>query len=677
MVGCFSHSVQRGVSGPVYASLTNSFSDRSAMTPDSSPSQRLEHSDSSHDSHGGLHKIPTRVLVIGALGVVFGDIGTSPLYALRECLHHGHVPPTPTNVVGILSLIIWSLILIVCLKYLVFILRADNKGEGGVLALLSLSIHGMKEDSKRRLGLVLLGVFGAALLYGDGMITPAISVLSAVEGLKEVTPVVDPFVVPITIAILIGLFSVQFLGSEKVGWMFGPITLVWFVVIAALGIVRITEHPEVLAAFNPMPGWQFCMNSGWMGFLVLGSVFLVVTGGEALYADMGHFGRRAIRIGWFAIVLPALLLNYLGQGALIIGQADSAENPFFRLLPEAIRHWALIPLVILATLATVIASQALISGTYSLTLQAIQMGYFPRTNIRHTSEHARGQIYISMVNWLLMIACIGLVLGFKTSSNLASAYGVSVTLTMLITTVLFYFLTVEVWKWGTLQAALFCAGFMALQGAFFAANLIKLKDGGWFPLVVGLGIFTLMTTWKTGRQLVSRKLASSALPQDLAIESILRSSPVRVKGTAVYMTSNLGRTPVALLHNLKHNRVLHERVVFLTLTVEDRPYVLPSKRLQVEELADGFWRLTGCYGFMQRPDVPRLLRRCRQQGLEISAEDSTFFLGRETILPAEQPGMARWREHLFAFLSKIAQQPAGYFKIPPGRVIELGMQVEI
>jgi KUP system potassium uptake protein len=625
----------------------------------------------------GLHKVSTRALVIGALGVVFGDIGTSPLYAFRECFHHGHIAPDHGNVIGVLSLIIWSLILLICFKYLVYILRADNRGEGGVLSLLSLATHGMGDNSRRKYILILFGVFGAALLYGDGIITPSISVLSAVEGLKEVTPVFDSYIVPITIVILIGLFSFQFMGTEKVGWVFGPITLVWFAVLAVLGVTRIFDNPAVFEAFNPLPGLKFALTGGWNSFLVLGSVFLVVTGGEALYADMGHFGKRPIRLGWFAIVFPALLLNYLGQGALILNDPDTVASPFFRLIPEASRWWATVPLVILATMATVIASQALITGTYSLTLQAIQLGYFPRMAIRHTSEHTRGQIYVGMMNWLLMIACIGLVLGFRTSSNLAAAYGVSVTLTMLITTVLFYFVTVELWKWGTVRAILFCAAFLALQGAFFAANLLKLKDGGWFPLAVGTAIFALMTTWKTGRSLVGRKLEAAGLPQDMFIQSISNNPPTKVKGTAVFMTSNRGKTPVALLHNLKHNRILHENVIFMTLVVEDRPWVLPSKRLEVEALASGFWRVTGHYGFMQDPNVPRLMRRLKLHGLDVSAETATFFLGRETVVPAANPGMARWREHLFAFLSKIAQQPASYFKIPPGRVIELGMQVEI
>ncbi|MBP7949056.1 MAG: potassium transporter Kup [Verrucomicrobiales bacterium] len=625
----------------------------------------------------GLRKVSQRSLVIGALGVVFGDIGTSPLYSMRECFLHGHVDAgASANVIGVLSLIIWSLIVIICIKYLIYILRADNKGEGGVLALLTLAVHGMSESSKRRTGLVLLGVFGAALLYGDGMITPAISVLSAVEGLQEATPAVAPFVVPVTICILIAVFSVQYMGTEKVGWIFGPITLCWFVAMSFFGICGLVKNPAVLAAFNPWHGLHFAFSGGWNAFLVLGSVFLVMTGGEALYADMGHFGKRPIRIGWFAIVFPALLLNYLGQGAMIMLDPAMAVNPFFKLV-GAIAPAVLLPMVVLATLATVIASQALITGTYSLTLQAIQLGYFPRAAIKHTSEHTRGQIYIGLVNWLLMFACVGLVLKFGTSTKLAAAYGVSVTLTMLITTLLFFFVTRNLWKWSLLKAGGFCTFFLVIQGAFFGANLVKFADGGWFPLVVGLGIFALMTTWKRGRELVGKSLEQTGLDQELFISSIARHPPLRVPGTAIFMTGNRGRTPGSLLHNLKHNRVLHERVIFLTLVVDDEPYVLPSRRVELQRLADGFWRLTGHYGYMQRPDVPRLLRACSQFGLELTAEQSTFFLGRETIIPASRPGMARWRGHLFGFLSKIAQQPAGYFRIPPGRVIELGMQVEV
>jgi KUP system potassium uptake protein len=576
-------------------------------------------------------------------------------------------------VLGVLSLIIWSLILIICVKYLIFILRADNRGEGGVLALLSLAIHNLGERSRKRAMLMAVGVFGAALLYGDGMITPAISVVSAVEGLREPLHIGQGPVVAITLGILVGLFSVQSLGTERVGWMFGPITFVWFIVIAILGMISLVKTPAVLAAFSPLPAFEFLFTGGWSAFIVLGSVFLAVTGGEALYADMGHFGKGPIRIGWFSIVLPALLLNYLGQGALILREPGAVTNPFFKLAPA----WFVYPLVGLATAATVIASQALITGMFSLTLQAIQLGYLPRAAIKHTSEHTRGQIYIPVVNWVLMIACLGLVAGFGSSSRLAAAYGVSVTLTMLITTVLFYFVTRERWRWNFFQSMGLCAGFVVIEGAFFGANAVKIPDGGWFPLAVALGIFTLMTTWKTGRRLVAQNLSASALPQEDFIASLRRRPPQRVPGTAVFMTSNAGRTPSALLHNLKHNKILHERVIFLTITTEDVPYVPPSKQVEIEELEDGFLRLSARYGYMQEKDVPQLLRRAKSRGLEVTAEEATFFLGRETIVPGPRRGMARWREHLFAFMAKIGQQPASFFRLPPGRVVELGMQVEL
>jgi KUP system potassium uptake protein len=657
-----------------------------------------------NDDNHGLHKLSTATLVFAALGVVFGDIGTSPLYAVKECFSpespHA-MPADPANVLGITSLVLWSLLILVCLKYLVYVLRADNKGEGGVLSMLALATHAEPEGRKKR-NIVLLGLFGAALLFGDGMITPAISVLSAVEGLKEAqifgAPPVMPegldasgatlfkevtlaawnnqiqnIIIGITVLILIGLFSFQFLGTDKVGKFFGPITSIWFVVLAALGIYNIFSTPEIWKAFNPMLGIQFLSTGGWHHFVMLGSVVLCVTGCESMYADMGHFGAKPIRVGWFTIAFPALLLNYLGQGALLLRDPEAAISPFFRLAPE----WALLPLVLLATAATVIASQALITGTYSLTLSAIQMGYLPRTTIRHTSEHTRGQIYIPLVNWMLMLVCISLVLAFRKSSNLAAAYGIAVTMTMMVTSMLIGFVAVKLWGWSRPVALAFSLTMLTFEGMFLVANGPKFIDGGWFPIVIAVTMFTVMTTWKTGRRLVGEKLAAAGLPHEMLIESLNRRPPTKVSGTAIFMSSSRGRTPVALLHNLKHNKVMHERVVFMTLLVEDQPYVLPSKRVEVEDLGGGFWRVTGHYGFMQKPQVPRLLRRCKQHGLDVSADESTFFLGREIIVPSEKPGMARWREHLFGFASKIAQQPATYFQIPIGRVIELGQQVEI
>lgn len=640
----------------------------------------------------GLHKLSTTTLVIAALGVVFGDIGTSPIYTLKECFspHSAHhIAATPGHILGVVSLVLWALILLICGKYLVFVLRADNKGEGGVLSLMALAAHGLPETTRRRGGIVLLGLFGAALLFGDGIITPAISVLSAVEGLKDggllgAAPGdavaaatwearLQWLIVGITLVILVALFAVQFLGTARMGRFFGPVTGLWFVSLAALGLWHLVQGPEILAAFNPWHGWYFLMHGGHAGFVILGSVFLAVTGGEALYADMGHFGAGPIRRAWFSLVLPALALNYLGQGALLLREPEAAAAPFFQMAPG----WAALPLVLLATAATVIASQALITGTYSLTLTAVQLGYLPRLAIRHTSEHARGQIYVPLVNWLLMLACLALVLVFRTSSNLAAAYGVAVTMTMLITTILFYFVARHLWGWPLLKALPLCVVFGVIELAFLSANLVKFFDGGWLPLAAGAVLFMLMTTWATGRRLVRAALEKSALPQEQLVASLHKHPPISVPGTAIFMTSSQGRTPIALLHSLKHYQAIHQRVIFMTLTVEDTPWVTPARRVKVEALGGGFWRVTGCHGFMQKPNVPRLLRQCGTHGLEVAAEQATFFLGREIIVPCARPGMARWRGRVFAMASRLAQQPASYFQIPLGRVIELGQQVEI
>ncbi|MBV6501535.1 MAG: Low affinity potassium transport system protein kup [Prosthecobacter sp.] len=643
------------------------------------------------DRHG-LHKLSGTTLVIAALGVVFGDIGTSPIYTLKECFSpHSphHVAASHAHILGVVSLVLWSLILLICVKYLVFILRADNKGEGGVLSLMALATHGMGETMKRRVVTVLLGLFGASLLFGDGIITPAISVLSAVEGLKDGGLLGAPpadlvlaaawehrmqwLIIGITLVILVALFAVQFLGTARVGRFFGPVTGLWFVSLGLLGLSQLVNGPEILAAFNPWHGWHFLTTGGHAAFVILGSVFLAVTGGEALYADMGHFGAGPIRRGWFMLVFPALGLNYLGQGALLLHRPELAHAPFFQMAPS----WAALPLVLLATAATVIASQALITGTYSLTLSAVQLGYLPRLNIRHTSEHARGQIYIPLVNWLLMLACLTLVIAFRTSSNLAAAYGVAVTMTMLITTVLFYFAARHLWQWSLLKVVPLCLVFGLIEAAFLSANLVKFFDGGWFPLAVGAMIFLVMTTWATGRRMVRASMERSALSQETLIESLARGRVVQVPGTAVFMTSTQGRAPVALLHSLKHYQAIHQRVIFMTLTTEDEPWVPPGRRVEVEKLGDNFWRVTGRFGFMQKPNVPRLLRQCAGHGLEVDPDKATFFLGREIIVPNPAPGMARWRKHLFSLASKLAQQPATYFQIPVGRVIELGQQVEI
>ena len=618
----------------------------------------------------------TLALALGALGVVYGDIGTSPLYALRECFHGPHsIEVSPANVLGVLSLVFWSLILIVSIKYLALVLRADNKGEGGILALLSLAFpdRAVSPASRVSTAMVVLGLFGTALLYGDGMITPAISVLSAVEGLNVATSIFEPYIIPITVVILVALFSVQRLGTGRVGNMFGRVTLAWFIVLAGLGIKGIILSPGVLAAVNPWHGLHFFLANGWQAFAVLGAVFLVVTGGEALYADMGHFGKRPMRLAWFAVVLPALLLNYFGQGALLLQNPGAAPNPFYLLAP----HWALYPLVVLATSATVIASQALISGAFSLTMQAVQLGYFPRLKIEHTSSMEKGQIYIGHVNWFLMLACIGLVVGFRSSSNLAAAYGIAVTMTMIITTILFYFVARRLWTWTALKAALICVPFVALELAYFGANSLKIAHGGWFPLVVAAAIFTMFTTWKTGRRLLGERLQRAAVPLSVIFDQITTSQPHRVKGTAIYLSGRPGVIPLSLLHNLKHNKVLHERVIFLTIMTHDRAHLEEEQRLEIEPLDHGFYRLVGHFGFMEDHNVPELLQKCEAQGLHLNAGEVSYFLSKETLIPTVARGMALWREKIFVVMARNATSAASFFNLPPNKVVELGMQIEI
>jgi len=612
-----------------------------------------------------------RGLIIGALGVVYGDIGTSPLYALREAFHTGHIAITPSNVYGILSLILWALIIVISIKYLGFILRADNRGEGGMLALTSL-ISTAPETGLRRV-LLLLGMFGTALLYGDGMITPSISVLSAVEGLKTITPVFVPYIRPITIVILVVLFAFQSHGTEKVGRIFGPVMVLWFVTIAVLGLHSIIQTPAVLAAINPIHAVHFFLENRFTGYFVLGAVFLVITGGEALYADMGHFGREPIRRAWFAIVLPALLLNYFGQGALLLRNPAGVEHPFFHLAPE----WAELPLVILATMATVIASQALISGAFSITMQAVQLGIAPRVLIEHTSPHERGQIYVPLVNWGLMLACIGLVLGFQSSSNLAAAYGVGVTTDMVITTVLFFVVVRERWRW-SLPAAIALAGFFFLiDVAFWGATLIKIPHGGWFPLVVAAIIFTLFSTWKRGRMILAERLErhSRSLP-DFARE-VATSKPVRVPGTAVFMFRNLKAVPPALVQNLRHNKVLHERNAIVCVHTADTPHAHGPESVEVSHPADDLYTITIHTGFMDEPDVPAALLLAKEKGFPYEPEATTYILGRENLIASKIPGMAIWREKLFAWMSRNARSAPMYFRIPPERVVELGTQIEL
>ncbi len=618
-----------------------------------------------------LRKRRFALLCLASLGIVYGDIGTSPLYALRECFYGEHaVPPTPANILGVLSLILWSLLLVISVKYLILILRADNRGEGGILALATL----VSEVLRRGRFVFLLGLFGAALLYADGMITPAISVLSAVEGLHIATPLFDRYVVLIAVGILVGLFLIQSRGTTGLGKVFGPVTILWFLAISALGVHQIIRVPGVLAAINPLHGALFFINNGGSGFVVLGAVFLVVTGGEALYADIGHFGTAPIRLTWFLIVLPALLLNYFGQGALLLLDPEAAVNPFYRLAPS----WALYPLVALATAAAVIASQAIISGAFSLTLQAIQLGYSPRLQVNYTSARIIGQIYIPVVNWILMLSCVGLVLGFRTSSNLAAAYGVAITTTMLITTILFYLVARRRWNWPALVAFPVATFFILIDLAFFGANMLKLTHGGWFPLLVSAGILFLMLTWRKGRRILRSHLTSVCLPLETLLPDLKSKSIRRVPGTAIYMSGNRQGTPLALLHNLKHNKVVHEQVVLLTVRTEDVPYLTNVKdRVALEKLEEGFWRVQIHFGFMEKPDVPAALALVKKSGLRLEPMRTTYFIGRETILATRKLELSSWRGSLFAWMTRNAGDVTSYFCLPPNGVVELGARVEV
>jgi KUP system potassium uptake protein len=610
---------------------------------------------------------------------VYGDIGTSPLYAMRECFFGSHsVRPTHDNVLGVLSLIIYSLFLVISIKYVAIVMRADNQGEGGVLALTALipgragGCGGLSRLAVGRPILIALGIFGTALLYGDGMITPAISVLGAVEGLEVATPLFQQYIVPITVVILVGLFVIQKYGTHRVGGLFGPIMVVWFVTLAALGIVWIARLPSVLGAFDPRHAIAFFANNGFTGFAVLGAVFLVVTGGEALYADMGHFGKQPIRLAWYALVLPALVLNYLGQGALLLLD-PGVDHPFFLLAPS----WALIPLVVLSTAAAIIASQALISGTFSITRQAIQLGLAPRLEVEHTSAHEMGQIYLPQVNWALMVATVVIVIGFGSSTALAAAYGIAVTLTMIITVSLLYVVMTEVWRWRKAVAVGVVAVFLLIDVAFFGANALKVMQGGWVTLVVAALLFTLMTTWKTGRRLVAERLTARAIPLEEFLAMVTAANPVRVPGTAVFMTAQPTGTPPALAHNLRHNKVLHEHVVVLTVSTTQRPHVSPDERVTVEALGHDLFNVRVQCGFMDDPDVPASLLEACQKGLPIDPDDLTYFLGRETIIVTRRKGMAIWREKLFVVMARNAVRATAFFRLPPERVVELGVQVEM
>lgn len=611
-------------------------------------------------------------LILGALGVVYGDIGTSPLYAFRESFHASHVDLSRENVLGVLSLILWALIIIISIKYLLFILRADNRGEGGMLALSAL-VNPRNPSTRRLWFLLMLGLFGTALLYGDGMITPAISVLSAVEGLKIVTPALEHYVQPITIVILVMLFAAQSHGTAAVGRIFGPVMLVWFIVLAVLGVRSIVAEPTVLAAVNPVYGILFFVHNGWSGYLVLGAVFLVVTGGEALYADMGHFGRAPIRAAWFGLVFPALVLNYFGQGALLLRDPTAVENPFFRLAPE----WAELPLVGLATCATVIASQALISGAFSITMQAVQLGIAPRMFIEHTSAHHRGQIYVPLVNWGLMVCCIGLVIGFGTSSRLAAAYGVGVTTDMVITTILFFVVVLKRWKWPGVVAIAFASFYLFIDLAFWGANIVKVPHGGWFPLVVALLVFSLFSTWRMGRKILAERMEQHSQPLQQFLAEIAVTRPHRVKGTAVFMFRNLNAVPPALIKNLHHNQVLHEQNVILCVQTADVAHVPDSERIDLKHPGDSLYTVQVNYGFMDEPDVPEALEQAAAKGLPYDPKTTTFFLGRENLIATHMPGMALWRENVFAWMSRNTRSAPMYFHIPPDRVVEFGTQIEL
>jgi KUP system potassium uptake protein len=613
-------------------------------------------------------------VTLTAIGVVYGDIGTSPLYTIRECFYGTHgVAVTQENVLGVLSMVLYALVIVISVKYIAIVMRADNQGEGGILALTALLPP--RREGRRTVTpvLIALGIFGAALLYGDGMITPAISVLGAVEGLVVQAPRFEAYVVPIAVVILIALFLVQQYGTHRVGRLFGPVMVLWFVTIAVLGVVWIAREPSVLTALNPVHAVRYFRSHGLPGVAVLGAVFLAVTGGEALYADMGHFGKRPIRLAWFALVLPALVLNYFGQGALLLTNPAAAQQPFFLLAPG----WALVPLVALATAAAVIASQALISGAFSLTQQAIQLGYAPRLDIEHTSSHEMGQVYVPQVNWALMVATIAIVIGFKTSGALAAAYGIAVTMTMVITAVLLHVVAVRRWHWPVLAVSAVTAVFLTVDLTFFAANLLKVFQGGWLPLLIGGFIFTLMTTWKTGRQIVAERLTARAIPIDHFMSVVIASPPLRVPGTAVFMTAQPRGTPAALAHNLRHNKVMHEHVVILTVTTAPVPQVPTDEQVALDDLGHGVFALRLVYGFMQDPNVPDALRAAQARGLSFDTDDVTYFLGRETILVTRRAGMALWREQLFVLMTRNAVRATAFFRLPPERVVELGVQVEI
>ncbi|VVE61100.1 potassium transporter Kup [Pandoraea captiosa] len=614
-------------------------------------------------------------LMVAAIGVVFGDIGTSPLYALKECFDPQHgIPFNQQAVFGIISLLFWALVIVVSLKYVLFVMRADNRGEGGVLALMALSLRSVRAGSRWASVLMMLGMFGACMFYGDAVITPAISVMSAVEGLEIAAPSLTKFVLPITIVILIILFSMQKSGTAKVGRLFGPVMVLWFVILGVLGVYNMVLAPEIIKAINPYYGIHFIRTHALQAYIVLGSVFLVLTGAEALYADMGHFGIRPIRFAWSFLVFPALALNYFGQGALLLSNPKAIENPFFLLAPD----WALLPLVIVATAATVIASQAVISGAFSLTSQAIQLGYVPRMKILHTSDREIGQIYMPVINWSLLLVIIWIVLAFKSSSNLAAAYGIAVTTTMVITTILACVVMVKVWNWNKFLVALIITGFLVVDFAFFGANLIKVEEGGWLPLALGAFLFFMLMTWHKGRQLLRERTAADGIPLGPFLQGLLAHPPHRVAGTAIYLTGGNTLVPVSLLHNLKHNRILHERTIFLTFRTLDVPYAEDGSRIEVKDHTGGLFSVVATFGFNETPDVKEVLHLLEEKtDMHFELMDTSFFLARETVVPTKLPGMSIWRERLFAWMHQNAAKPTDFFSIPANRVVELGTKIEI
>ena len=612
-------------------------------------------------------------LTLGAIGVVYGDIGTSVLYAVKEVFGSGHVPFTPDNIYGILSIFFWTLTVIVSLKYVVLVLRADNNGEGGLIAMLALASQAVKDKPRLRKVLLAVGIFGTSLFYGDGVITPAISVLSAVEGLEVVSPHFKQYVIPLTLVVLFCLFAVQKRGTSGIGKFFGPVTLIWFLTIAVLGVSHIVTHPEILWAMSPHHAVGFMWAHPGISFIILGAVVLCVTGAEALYADLGHFGKRPIRLAWFGVAMPALTLNYFGQGALLLAEPEAVKNPFFMMAPD----WALVPLVVMATLATVIASQALITGAFSVTKQVIQLGYLPRLNILHTSVRDTGQIYIPLVNWGLFVAIVLAVVMFRSSSNLAAAYGIAVTLDMLITTILTFFVIRFGWGYPLALCVAATGFFFVVDLAFFASNLLKLFQGGWFPLMIGGGVFMLMMTWKQGRSLLNDKLRADAIDLKDFLESVFLSPPTRVDGTAVFLTAEPGAVPNALLHNLKHNKVLHRQNLFVTVRNHEVPWIGRDKRLQVEPLGHDCWQVVVQYGFKNDPDIPSALRQLRVQGCDVEPMTTSYFLSRDTIIPTIGSGMAPWREKLFAQMHHNASGAADFLHLPSNAVVELGSKIEI